>query len=173
MTSEEIIQTELQLQIINEVNRICEANEIPLWLRGGWAIDFLLGRITRSHEDIDLVSWVSNREVIEEALVGSGFERFPISDRQTDFRKNGVDIQFLYMTLTDGTITPHKLPEWVWRADSLPPEMYRLNGISMRLVSPEQLLEEKQVYEQIGRKPRDKDQESKRILKKIIEHMKK
>ncbi|GAA0338039.1 hypothetical protein GCM10008967_30400 [Bacillus carboniphilus] len=172
MTNEEILQTDSQLQILNEVNRICESNDIHIWLRGGWAIDFLLGGITRSHEDLDLVTWVSNREVMEEALVKEGFERLPISDRQTDFRKNEVDIQFLYMTQTDGSISPHNLPEWLWRADSLPPGLYQLNGISMRVVSPQQLLEEKQVYEQIGRKPRDKDQESKRILQKIIEHMK-
>lgn len=25
----------------------------PVWLRGGWAIDFFLGRLTRDHADID------------------------------------------------------------------------------------------------------------------------
>ncbi|MFF2458960.1 nucleotidyltransferase domain-containing protein [Peribacillus simplex] len=31
---------------------------IDLWLRGGWVMDFLLGKITRSHSDIDLVTWI-------------------------------------------------------------------------------------------------------------------
>jgi hypothetical protein len=43
-----------------------------------------------------------------------------------------------------------------------------LNGISARVLNPRQLLEEKEVYEQIGRTARPKDVESKKILQSII-----
>ncbi|MFD9628980.1 nucleotidyltransferase domain-containing protein [Peribacillus muralis] len=45
-----------QLIILREIKEICLSLNFNLWLRGGWAIDFLLGRITRSHSDIDLVT---------------------------------------------------------------------------------------------------------------------
>lgn len=34
---------------MNEISAISEKLEIEFWLRGGWAIDFLLGKITRPH----------------------------------------------------------------------------------------------------------------------------
>lgn len=61
------------------------------------------------------------------------------------------------------------LPEWIWRPDSLLAQNFVLNGISAKVLNPKQLLEEKEVYEQIGRLPRQKDLESKKILYQIIE----
>ncbi|TKG98559.1 hypothetical protein FC682_26360 [Peribacillus simplex] len=40
-------------------------------------IDFLLGKITRLHSDIDLVTWIQHREHLEQALVSSGFQIKP------------------------------------------------------------------------------------------------
>lgn len=61
------------------------------------------------------------------------------------------------------------LPEWKWRADSLLNKSFELEGISVKVMNPRQLLEEKEVYKQIGRTPRQKDNESKKILQTIIE----
>ncbi|WP_249266981.1 hypothetical protein [Paenibacillus sp. HGF7] len=158
-------QTLSQLIVLGEIKAIFYSIGEDFWLRGGWAIDFLLGKITRPHEDLDLVTWVQYRESLERALIESGFERMPVSDRQTDFRKSNVDIQFLYVTRSsEGNIILNGLPEWVWRADSLPLKQFNLNGISASVISPNQLLEEKVVYEQIGRTLRPKDIESKKYL---------
>ncbi|EGL15908.1 hypothetical protein HMPREF9413_3534 [Paenibacillus sp. HGF7] len=43
-------------------------------------------------------------------------------------------------------------------------KQFNLNGISASVISPNQLLEEKVVYEQIGRTLRPKDIESKKYL---------
>ncbi|MGG3836921.1 hypothetical protein ABEV00_07800 [Paenibacillus thiaminolyticus] len=162
-------QTLSQLRILGEINAIFSSIGGEFWLRGGWAIDFLLGKLTRPHEDLDLVTWVEYRESLERALIEAEFDRMPVSDRQTDFRKGKVDIQFLYLTRSsEGHIIPNGLPEWVWRADSLPLQQYTLNGISAFVLSPTHLLEEKEVFEQIGRTPRLKDIESKKILRSIL-----
>lgn len=50
--------------------------------------------------------------------------------------------------------------------------LFLLNDISAKVLNPKQLLEEKEVYEQIGRKPREKDAESKKILRQIINGIK-
>ncbi|WP_068621335.1 nucleotidyltransferase domain-containing protein [Paenibacillus tuaregi] len=166
-------QTESQLKVLNEINTICTTIDCKFWLRGGWAIDFLLGKVTRPHDDIDLVTWIQNREQLECALAEAGYEQVPVKEqfrgRQSDFRKDDVDITFGYITnANDGSIIMNGLPEWVWRDDSLLPQSYMLNGLSAHVLHPRQLLEEKEVYKQIGRQSRAKDEDSKNILLRII-----
>ncbi|WP_433747940.1 nucleotidyltransferase domain-containing protein [Falsibacillus pallidus] len=164
---------ESQLLVLTEVSGIAESLGMELWLRGGWAIDFLLGRVTRPHEDIDFVAWVQDRQRLEAELASAGYEKVPVNEpfcnRQSDFRKNEVDCSLVFITHSvEGEIIMNGLPEWVWRPDSLMTESYTLNGISARVLNPKQLLEEKEVYEQIGRPHRQKDAESKKILKQMI-----
>ena len=60
-----------QLNVLGEINAIFSSLRGRFWLRGGWAIDFLLGKITRPHEDLDLVTWVRHRDRLERATCGS------------------------------------------------------------------------------------------------------
>ncbi|WP_244445055.1 hypothetical protein [Oceanobacillus jeddahense] len=60
------------------------------------------------------------------------------------------------------------LPEWVWCADSLLEENFLLDNITAKVIHPKQLLEEKEVYREIGRPYRQKDEESKKILRSIL-----
>jgi hypothetical protein len=146
------------------------------WLRGGWAIDFLLGEVTRPHEDIDVVTWIQHRERLEATLEQAGYERIAVREqfrnRQSDFQKNGVEITFGYIIhSSDGSIIMNELPEWIWRPESLLSERFTLHGISAHVLHPTQLLEEKEVYEQIGHTPRLKDVKSKEVLRKIISNL--
>jgi len=166
-------ETESQLKILDEVSIITKELDIEFWLRGGWAIDFLLGKINRRHEDIDLVTWIQNRDSLEKSLIKSGYEQIPVSeeyrDRQSDFRKDNVEVTFSYITQSsDGDIIMNGLHEWIWMSDSLLSKSFKLHGKSAKVLNPKQLLKEKEVYEQIGRTPRSKDIESKKILQGII-----
>ncbi len=167
------LQTKSQLKILTEISFIFKGIDTDFWLRGGWAIDFLLGEITRLHSDIDIVTWISNRKQLENTLIEAGYEQIPVPEefcnRQSDFRKDNIDITFIYITYnTDGSLMMNGLPEWVWRQDSLLPQYYYLHGISVKVLHPRQLLEEKEIYEQIGRPFRQKDADSKKILHRII-----
>lgn len=149
-------QTESHLKVLAEISTISETIGMEFWLRGGWAIDFLLGNITRPHDDIDLVTWIKNRERLENELLKAGYEKTFVKEefchRQSDFRKENVEITFCYISLSDnGELIMNGLPEWIWRPDSLLPQTFILNGISARVLNPTQLLEEKVVYEHIGR----------------------
>lgn len=56
--SEEAMKsTKIQFDLISKIHNILRPAGIEFWLRGGWAVDFLLGHITRPHSDIDLVTW--------------------------------------------------------------------------------------------------------------------
>src|SRR5690554_2903517 len=161
--------TKLQLKVLDELSTICDNLGVEFWLRGGWAIDFLLGKITRIHADIDLVAWIQDRDRLEKELINAGYERVPVKEefrgRQSDFRKENVDVTYIYLTYSDdGDLILNGLPEWIWRKDSLLRQRYTLSGISAKVLSPKQLLEEKEAYEEIGRPYRQKDADSKKIL---------
>lgn len=67
-----------------------------LWLRGGWAMDFFLGRVTRAHRDVDWFAWSSDAELLAAALTHRGYELLPepAHDRRLDFVRHGVDLSF-------------------------------------------------------------------------------
>lgn len=46
---------------------------VQVWLDGGWGVDALLGRITRLHNDLDLVFALDDLTCIVEMLVRNGF----------------------------------------------------------------------------------------------------
>jgi len=46
---------------------------VQAWLDGGWGVDALLGRITRPHNDLDLVLALDALTVAVEVLVRNGF----------------------------------------------------------------------------------------------------
>jgi hypothetical protein len=161
---------EKQLKILNEINTICLNLKFLLWLRGGWAIDFLLGKVTREHSDIDLVTLNQYREELERAMVNAGFKKIPVSMLQTDFIKDEIDVSFVFVKISEeGKIIANGFPDWEWRNDALPIQKYNLKGISINVLNPYQLLEEKKVYEKgTGRKLRPKDIESMKVIQGII-----
>lgn len=166
-------QTGAQLKVLKEISMIYEEQAIEFWLSGGWAIDFILGKITRQHSDIDLQTWITDRERLENILLKLGYEQISIKkefhNRQSDFRKGNVDITFGYLTYhEDGSLMLNGLPEWLWRADSLLAEQYQLHEIAFKVLHPKQLLAEKITYKEIGRPYRKKDEDSKKILYRII-----
>ena len=79
-----------QLEIIEEIFALAAEAEIPLWLRGGWAMDFALGEVTREHLDIDLFAWAVDAERLTRALTDSDYDRVPNDHPllQLDFRRN-------------------------------------------------------------------------------------
>ncbi|BBH70441.1 hypothetical protein ACTI_71260 [Actinoplanes sp. OR16] len=56
--------TQRQLAAIAEV----AALGIPVWLRGGWAMDFFLGYVSRPHRDVDWFAWAADADRIAAAL---------------------------------------------------------------------------------------------------------
>lgn len=57
-----------------------EREQITVWLDGGWGVDALVGRRTRSHSDLDLVIAQSDLTRAQAALAGLGFEHDPSTE---------------------------------------------------------------------------------------------
>jgi lincosamide nucleotidyltransferase A/C/D/E len=60
-----------------EVVRELERGDLVVWLDGGWGIDALLGRETRTHSDLDLVIDRNQVPRAQQLLCRLGFEDEP------------------------------------------------------------------------------------------------
>jgi hypothetical protein len=163
-------QREAQLRVLREIAALFASLRVRYWLRGGWAIDFHLGRVTRPHADIDLVVWLRHRRRIVRALTVAGFALVHDLDVQTDLRRHDQAISIIYLAhAADGRVITHGIPVWTWPAASRPDRRVSLGGVAVRAVEPEQLLWEKESYERgTGRPPRPKDIDSMHVLRGII-----
>ncbi|MEU9006368.1 aminoglycoside adenylyltransferase [Streptomyces sp. NPDC048551] len=85
-----------QLRLIAEAVQVAGALGVSVWLRGGWAMDFFLGEITRNHEDIDWFAWADDAGALAEGLLLHGYQPVPgpPPDLQLDFSKDGLDNSF-------------------------------------------------------------------------------
>ena len=81
--------TQIQLEVLAELASVFASLKIGFWLRGGWALDFLLGRITRVHSDIDLVSWARERTRIQRGLLAHEFVHVNDFPAQSNFQNAG------------------------------------------------------------------------------------
>ncbi|GHO59179.1 nucleotidyltransferase domain-containing protein [Ktedonobacter robiniae] len=92
-----------QLILLQEILTLCETKAISIWVRGGWAVDFALGQITREHEDIDLFAWAKDAERLVETLEQAGFslQQGPPPEAQRDFTKDEESIQVALVGLNE------------------------------------------------------------------------
>lgn len=133
-------QNQAQLAVIQDLFDRCENENMHFWLYGGWAIDALLGTVTRNHSDIDILVHDHSREALRSILSEMGRD---ICDNGSGwfYKKNdiGMDIGFL-LTLANGTVVsdvdstdPNVYP---WPTGSFPLECNaNLPGFACRAIS--------------------------------------
>ena len=161
--------TRTQFKLISEIARQCKRARMRFWLRGGWALDFLIGRVTRSHSDIDLVTWRRHAGRIESLLLDAGYEVATITDEAAiHFTKADQDIGIAFIKKDEEGrfVTPGR-EFWPW--PSFPQALRTLDGVACRTMSVEALLEEKVNYEKYSRRaPRPKDLKSIETLRSLL-----
>lgn len=91
---------ERQLALIGRTSAAARQDGIALWLRGGWAMDFFLGEVTREHGDIDWFAWGKDAAALTEMVTRLGCTPVPgpPSGLQRDFAGGGLESSF---TLVD------------------------------------------------------------------------
>jgi len=62
-----------QLAAVAEVLEVAHGLGAAVWLRGGWAMDFFLGELTREHVDVDWFAWREDLPGLVDALAECGW----------------------------------------------------------------------------------------------------
>ena len=85
-----------QLGLIADTVAMSERLGAQIWLRGGWAMDFFLGHVTRDHVDIDWEAWIGDAPAITAALHADGYQTIPgpPPDQQLAVAKGGLEMSF-------------------------------------------------------------------------------
>jgi hypothetical protein len=95
----DVERAERQLGLVAEVAATAVDLAVPVWLRGGWAMDFFLGEVTRDHVDIDWFAWATDAAAVQAGLLGRGYQ--PVGDwpreQQLDVAKDGEELSFAWL----------------------------------------------------------------------------
>ncbi|MEU7562812.1 nucleotidyltransferase domain-containing protein [Streptomyces eurythermus] len=139
-----------QLGLIARVLRAARDAGIPLWLRGGWAMDFFLGEVTRDHGDIDWFAWARDAPALAGLLTRLGHTPVPgpPADLQLDFVEDGLDSSYTLIDRdTEGRVTVAGGP-WAgtpWPDGLLGTEPGRIGALRAPIVAPHAQIEIKRM----------------------------
>jgi hypothetical protein len=131
-----------QLSLIEDFFAIADDAGIECWLRGGWAVDFFLGEVTRTHGDIDLFVWASDGAKIISLLQRAGYRKVegPPSDEQFNFVKEGEELHVALLARTptgDIASAGKRWSDTPWPAGMLNAPLGRIGNIQARVINPE------------------------------------
>jgi hypothetical protein len=117
-------RAQAQLNLIKDVVDMAADNNIEMHLRGGWAMDFFLGQVSRDHLDIDFFGWAKDAPAIIDALIDRGYRPAPgpPPGQQANFTRNGEELSFAWVTVDgEGLITVAGGP---WEGEPWPDGMF-------------------------------------------------
>jgi lincosamide nucleotidyltransferase A/C/D/E len=145
----------------SEVRNLCEELdrlEIPIWVDGGWAVDALLGKQTRPHDDLDIVIEHRHLSRLCQHLRDNGYTDVPRDDTRAwnfvlgDNEGRQIDIHVIsfFDEAGNGIYGPIENGE-TYPAGSLTGKGI-VDGYTVNCISPDQL-----VKFHTGYKPREKD----------------
>jgi hypothetical protein len=162
----DIDRAERQLGMIADVVAMSGRLGVQVWLRGGWAMDFVLGRVTRDHVDIDWSGWIDDAPSITAALHADGYRTIagPPPDQQIDVVAGGEEMSFGWLARKpDGTVViaggRYAGEPWPDAVAAGPPG--RIGLVQCPIISPEAQIESKEMMPVWvpGRPRRPKDAE--------------
>lgn len=155
-----------QLQQLGVVGNALDRAGVAAWLRGGWALDFLVGRIMRRHGDIDLVVLDSDRDHLRGALERLGWKRTWHSPTQDDYALQSQELSAVFVVHTAEGLQTVGIPTWQWLPNALPETYQVLHGVHFRTLALKQLVAEARSYREAkGGNLRPKDRLRERVLK--------
>lgn len=132
MTAEEVVR----------LLDLFEDARIQVWIDGGWGVDALLERETREHDDLDLVSHLSDSQRIIELLTNAGYELVdgapPQSFVLVDHQGRQVDVHPVVMddARGGGVYVMRDGEEWVYPAEGFEGRG-AIGGREVRCLTPE------------------------------------
>lgn len=167
----EVVQA--QLRAIRRVVDVLSAANVRAWLFGGWGLDARIGRVTRTHCDIEFWVWRADGARSKNALLDAGSEALATQppEEACEFVWDGVSFSTAYFDRRpDGTFSPKgRWADWIFPPDSFDENPGLLDGVSVPAMSVAGMLAMKEQYPTLrnGRPLRDKDIADIAILRRL------
>jgi hypothetical protein len=136
--------TAIHLRLIEEISNIFAAIQVRWWLFGGWAVDFHLGSVSRTHGDIEFYVWSVDAERVSRAFLDTGFapQKIPYPEEAIEFTKDGQLIcAVLLVDTAEGIVIPGRWTDWPWPCDAFDGPPGRIGRLAVPVVSVEALLD--------------------------------
>lgn len=137
----------VQLELISEIHEELTARSIPHWLGGGWALDFLLGEVTRVHGDVDWAVWKSDAPGVIACLgtLGYSSQKVRHPEEHIGFYKFDQYVSFGLLEKTQGgdVVTSGRWTDWPYPHGAFCAPDGRLGDFSCPILSAEAQLDEK------------------------------
>ncbi len=128
-----------QLAALARVHDLFEQRGIDHWLFGGWAVDFHVGAVTRSHDDLDIAVWLTDLPAIAGLLAGDGWRHTPGEDEDgyTTYARGGVRLDLAFLERgDDGRVcTPLRAGSASWPPGAFGDDVSELLGARARLIT--------------------------------------
>jgi hypothetical protein len=132
------------LAALESVSGALEAANLEHWFFGGWAVDLWVGRLTRPHDDIDVLVWRRDEARVDDALAAAGWMHTPTPEDLvgTDYARDTYVLQLTYVVpgAEGGVIVPVPEQPIVVSTGPLAYARRDLNAVSVRVVTLEMML---------------------------------
>jgi catechol 2,3-dioxygenase-like lactoylglutathione lyase family enzyme len=140
-----------QLDLIEDTVAMAHRLGVQIWLRGGWAMDFFLGYVTRDHVNIDWHAWIDDAPAVTAALHADGYQTLTglPADQQLDVAKDGLEMSFSWLARSaDGNITVAggQYAGPAWPDGMLDWSPGRIGPVHCPIISPHVQIECKQMW---------------------------
>ena len=124
-----------------ELLRLFEQAAIPVWLDGGWGVDALFERQTRTHKDVDIILPVADVPQLQEILAhwrGFAFKEGKPPDSFVLADGAGLEVDVHAATFDgdgNGVYRMQNGEDWIYTAEGLAGRGV-VGGFSVRCLSP-------------------------------------
>lgn len=158
--------TTAQLSLLGSLARYFDKADLLYWVMGGFALDGVLGKITRPHDDIDFLIDYSDRDRFAEVVTTKSVYDFLVIIEWGKYKFVAYDpvrqlrVDFAYFHRKDGQIVfSLEGRDFPFPATVLPPDKRGIiDGVSFNVVDPTLTYATK-----IQESAREKDKEAEKI----------
>lgn len=121
-----------------------DAAGLEHWFIGGWAVDLWVGRLTRPHDDIDVLVWRHDEASVHEVLQGAGWVHTPTPEDLvgTNYARDGYELQVTFGVpgAEGGFVVPVPEQPMVLSSGPLAFARRNVNDVSVRVLTLEMML---------------------------------
>lgn len=124
-----------------------DSADVEHWFFGGWAVDLWVGRVTRPHEDIDVLVLRREQPQVDAALTAAGWVHTPHADDVvgTNYDGDGAVLQLTFADVGDdgGLVVPVPGAPVVVSTHPVEPARRPLGHLQVRVLPLAKMLETK------------------------------